>query len=128
MTPIQPEGFLHRAPRPLILWAGVVCVLLGVIGFAFFLFRVGTAIADAYERAAQTGQNVPDMGGGIGPLLTAVAGFIACLWPIVQGMSQRHTERMDQQARGQVAPPFPPSQPSEPPDDVGGPRPWQNRE
>lgn len=124
----QPEGFLHRAPRPLILWGGVLVVALGAVGFAIFLFRIGTAIADAYERAAQTGQNVPDMGGGIAALLTAVAGFLATLWPVVQGMSQRHTERMDQQARGQVAPPFPPSPPSGPPDDVGGPRPWQNQQ
>ena len=124
----QPDGFLHRAPRPLILWGGVLVVALGAVGFAIFLFRIGTAIADAYERAAQTGQNVLDMGGGIAALLTAVAGFLATLWPVVQGMSQRHTERMDQQARGQVAPPFPPSPPSGPPDDVGGPRPWQNQQ
>ena len=119
----RPEGWMHRAPRPMILWAGAVCALLGVIGFAFFLFRVGTAIADAYERAAQTGQSVPDMGGGIGPLLTAVGGFIACLWPIVQAMSQRHAERMDQQARG-TAPgvPFDPSPPSIGPS-PDGPRP-----
>lgn len=124
----RPEGWMHRAPRPLILWAGVLCAMLGVVGFAVFLFRIGTAIADAYERAAETGQNVPDMGGGIGPLLTAVAGFIACLWPIVQGMSQRHRERLDQQARGQApAGPFVPSPPSgPPPDDVSGPRPGEN--
>ena len=115
MAAVSQEGFLQRAPRPLILWGGVLLVVLGAVGFAIFLFRIGTAIADAYERAAHTGQNVPDMGGGIGPLLTAVGGFIACLWPVVQAMSQRDTERMDQQARGQVAPPFPPSPPSMPP-------------
>lgn len=115
----RPEGWVHRGARPAILWAGALCVLLGVIGFSVFLFRIGTAIADAYERAAQTGQNVPDMGGGIGPLLTAVAGFIACLWPIVQGMSQRHRERMDQQARGTAPGPF-----ASPPE--GGPRPQED--
>ena len=122
----RPEGWLHRSPRPLILWGGVVLVVLGAIGFSVFLYRIGTAVADAYERAATTGQNVPDMGGGIAALLTAVAGFLATLWPIVQGMQQRHVERMDQQARGQVAPPFDPSPPSEP--DWDGPRPGENRQ
>lgn len=122
----QREGWLHRSPRPLILWGGVLLVVLGALGFSVFLFRIGTAIADAYERAAQTGQPVPEMGGGIAALLTAVAGFAATLWPIVQGMQQRHAERMDQQARGSAPPPFPPSQPSEP--DYDGPRPGENHQ
>jgi hypothetical protein len=57
------------------------------------------------------------MDGGLASLLTAIGAFIATIGPFVwQIASQRHKERMDQQARG-TAPqaPFAPSPPSAPP-------------
>lgn len=118
------EGFLHRAPRPLILWGGVLLVVLGALGFAAFLYRIGTAIADAYERAAETGSDVPNMDGGLPALITAVVGFLGMVMPyVMQAMSQRHSERRDQIARGSAPGPFsqpPPSMPSSPDHPDGG--------
>jgi hypothetical protein len=121
-----PEGPLHRAPRPVMLWAGAALCALAVCGFALFLYRVANAVAIAYERAAETAMPVPDMSGGLPALLMAVGSFLAACFPIWQAMTARHRERMDQQARGQVAPPFVPSPPSGAHDDVSGPRPWEN--
>lgn len=123
MAVTQPEGFMHRAPRPLILWGGVLLVVLGAVGFAAFLYRIGTAIADAYERAAQTGADVPNMDGGLPALITAVVGFLGMVMPyVMQAMSQRHSERRDQIARGSAPVPFPQPAPSSEPS-VDGPRP-----
>lgn len=105
---MKPEGPLHRAPRPLILWCGVALVLFSVLGLGAFLFRVGGAIAAAFERSAQTGAPVPDMTGGLPALISALVGLIVGLWPVVQAMNQRHVERRDQIARGGAPPdPFP---------------------
>ena len=114
----RPEGWMHRAPRPLIMWGGVALVAVAVIAVALFLGRIGGAIALAFERSATSGQPVPDMSGGLPALLSVVGPLlgsaVAFIW---RGMSQRHRERMDQQARGQWPGPFD-SSPAE-----GGPRP-----
>lgn len=104
---MKPEGAFHRAPRPLILWVGVALVAGGTI----FVLAVLAAIAMGFWATAAKGQGVPDMSGGLGVLAGAIASVGAF---VAQVLSQRHKERMDQQARG-VAPnaPFVPTPPSE---------------
>lgn len=108
---------MHRAPRPLVMWLAVLtvaCVL------AFFV-GVGSAIVVAFNRAATTGQPVPDMSGGLAAVLTGLAALLPALAQFWQIFNQRHVERRDQISRGQVpAGPFD-SSPAE-----GGPRPQEN--
>lgn len=120
MTTPRPEGWLHKSPRPLMMWVAVVAAILVV---AFFV-GIGFAILSAFNRAASTGQPVPDMSGGLAAVATGLAALLPALAQFWQVFNQRHVERMDQQARGSAPPPFPPSQPS----DVDGPRPWQNQQ
>ena len=111
----RPEGWLHRGPRPFLMWLAVIaCVLV----LAFFV-TIGFSIAHAFQRAAETGQPVPDMSGGLAAVATGLAALLPALAQFWQVFNQRHVERMDQQSRG-AAPtvPFdpapPPSRPSEP--------------
>lgn len=89
----RPEGAFHRAPRPLILWAGALLVIGGTV----FVLVVLAAIALGFWLTAAKGQGVPDLSGGLGVIGGA---FVAVGTFIAQVLSQRHRERMDQQARG----------------------------
>ena len=119
--------FLDRIGRPLLRLVGVAfaCVVV------WFFIRIMSAIVYAFDKAAETGQSVPDMSGGMSGIISAMAVAIPAVGAFIVDQFTRHRERMDQQARG-TAPnrPFPPSAPSAPPSppDLEGPRPWQNRE
>lgn len=125
MTAPRTEGWLHRGPRPFLMWLAVAaCVLV----LAFFV-GVGVAVLTAFQRAAEEGRPVPDMSGGIGAIAPALAVLLPALAQFFQVFNQRHVERMDQQARGSAPGlPFDPSPPSGPPPDVLGPRPWENQQ
>ncbi len=124
----RPEGWVHRGPRPLLMWLAVMaCVLV----LSFFV-GIGFAILTAFNRAAETSQPIPDMSGELAAVAAGLAALLPALGQFFQVFNQRHVERMDQQARG-TAPgvPFDPSAPYAPPStppDIEGPRPWQNRE
>lgn len=111
----QPEGAFHRAPRPLILWAGALLV----IGGTLFALAILAAIALGFWKTAAEGRPVPDLSGGLGVLAGAFATVGGFIWQV---LSQRHRERMDQQARG-TAPnvPFDSSPPFEGVNPHGGP-------
>lgn len=118
MTAPRPEGWVHRGPRPLILWGGFILVLLAVTGFGIFLWRYLDAVATAAEHSAHSGTAMPDMTGGIPALLSAAAAALATAMPIILNtLTARNRERRDQIALGGAPPPFDPS-PAE-----GGPRP-----
>lgn len=102
MTPPNREGWLHRAPRPIVMWLAVTMVVLVL---AFFV-AIGTAIATAFQRAAETGQPVPDMSGGLAAVLTGLAALLPALASFWQIFNQRHVERRDTIARGGGPPPF----------------------
>lgn len=107
-------SFWRRAPRVLMMWLGVLCVLMVIV----FFVGIGVSILRVYEEAGATFQPVPDMSGGISAIITAIAAAIPALLGAAQVFSQRHTERMDQQARGlpvDGTAPFPSS-----PDSGGG--------
>ena len=117
-------SFWRRAPRVLMMWLGVLCALMVIT----FFVGIGVAILNVYEHAAETFQPVPDMSGGIGAIIAAIATAITALVGAAQVFHQRHRERLDQQARGlpiDGASPFPSPASSEAPSDLG-PRPWQN--
>lgn len=116
------EGWGRRAPRPLYLWIGVAVAVIAGIGLAVFLYRVGNAIATAFERSATEGHSVPDMTGGLPALITAIVGFLSVILPqVLSALTARNRERRDQIARGVNLPPFASSAPAE-----GGPRPQEN--
>lgn len=114
---IPQEGAFHRAPRPLMGWTGftlaAVCVL--------FLLALAGIVLFAMARWA-TGQHV-DLAGFAAVLGAAVPAGAYVAQMAQTWMNARHTERMDQQARG-AAPevPFVPSTPL-PPSPENGPRP-----
>lgn len=102
----RPEGWMHRSPRPLMMWLAVIaCVLV----LAFFAF-IGAAIVLAFNKAAETGQPVPDMSGGLAAVATGLAALLPALAQFWQVFNQRHIERRDQIARGQAPGPFDPAQ------------------
>lgn len=106
----------RRWPRPLMMFLAVVTAMLLV---AFFI-GIGSAILKVYDRAATEFQPVPDMSGGIGAILGAIALLLPAIVQFMQVFSQYGRERLDQQARG-IPPsgvPFP--QPPEPPGQGGG--------
>lgn len=116
--------FWRRAPRVLMMWLGVLCALFVIV----FFVGIGVAILRVYEQAGETFQPVPDMSGGISAIITAIAAAIPALLGAAQVFSQRHNERMDQQARGLPVDgtnPFPQSPVSS---EAEGPRPWQNQQ
>lgn len=106
----RPEGWLHRSPRPLLMWCAVLMVVLVLL----FFIGVGLAILTAFQRAAETGQPVPDMSGGLAAVLTGLAALLPALGTFFQIFNQRHVERRDQISRGQAPGPFAPAPPSEP--------------
>ncbi len=117
-----PDGAFHRAPRPLIMWVGVLLVAGGTV----FVLVIMAAIALGFWKTAAQGQGVPDLSGGLGVLAGAVATVGTFIFQV---LGQRHSERRDEIARG-TAPnsPFAPAPPSAPPDDVSGPRPGENHQ
>lgn len=117
-------SFWRRAPRVMVMWLGVACVLL----LAAFFVAIGAAIVRVFDRAATDMVAVPDMSGGIGAIIMAVAALLPALMPFLQVFHQRHRERMDQQARGlpiDGTTPFPSPASSGAAEDIE-PRPWQN--
>ena len=83
------DGAFHRAPRPLIGWAGVVLVTICTL----FVTVVLAAIGIGFWLTAARGQPVPDFTGGLAVLITALApacGFIG------QWMHTRSRERRDE--------------------------------
>ena len=116
MTPPQRESWLHRAPRPLVMWLAVIMVVCVLV----FFVAIGTAIATAFNRAAETGQPVPDMSGGIAAVMTGLAALLPALASFWQIFNQRHTERRDEIARGGAPGPFPPGAQSPEPSPTGG--------
>lgn len=107
MTP--PEGAFHRAPRPLIGWGGVALIVVCLM----FLFAVAAIALYALWRWAN-GQAV-DLT-GFAALVGAAVPAGAAIWSLVRNfIITRHTERMDQQARG-TAPSVPFAPPAPPPE------------
>lgn len=112
MTYLPREGWVHRAPRPLMMWLAVLCVMLVLL----FFVGIGSAILIAFQKAAETGANVPDMSGGLSAVLTGLAALLPALATFWQVFNQRHVERRDQIARGGgPESPFAPSPSSEAP-------------
>lgn len=111
------EGAFHRAPRPLMMWLAVIACMLVLTFFAF----IGAAIVLAFNRAAETGQPVPDMSGGLAAVATGLAALLPALAQFWQVFNQRHIERRDQIARGQAPVPFDSSPPFEGVNPHGGP-------
>lgn len=111
---MRDDGWLHRGPRPFLMWLAVVMVVLVLL----FFVGVGAAILTAFNRAAESGQPVPDMSGGLAAVLTGMAALLPALASFWQIFNQRHIERRDTIARGQAPGPFD----SSPPD---GPRPQE---
>lgn len=110
----QPRvDLLDRIGRPLLR----ICGVLFVVVVIWFVVRIMGAIVIAYDRAAETGQPVPSMDGGLAGILGVIASSLPVLIPLVFDQITRHRERMDQQARGQAPGPFSSSPPE------GGPRP-----
>lgn len=121
MTEIRPEGWVHRGPRPLLLWLGVALAVVAIIGVAAFLYRIGNAIALSYEHAATNGQAVPDMSGGLPALITAIVGFLSMVMPqVLNALTARNRQRIEEVRRGTAPPPFASSPPE------GGPRPQED--
>lgn len=112
MSGPRPEGWGHRAPRPLLMWLAVAACFLVIL----FFMGIGVAILTAFNRAAAAGAPVPDMSGGLAAIASALAVLLPALAQFWQVFNQRHVERMDQQARG-TAPnaPFDRSPPSQEP-------------
>lgn len=100
------------------MWATVALVSALVL----FVMAVLAAIATGFWLTAGRGQGVPNLTGGLGDFGALIAALLGAggLGGLIFG--QRHRERMDQQARGQVAPPFVPAEPL-PPSPDGAPRP-----
>ena len=104
----RDDGAFHRAPRPLIGWAGVLLIVICVL----FVGAIAAAIAVGFWLTAARGNGVPDMTGGLAVLLPAVA----TAWGMVaQWMHTRSAERREEIRAGSVAPPFPQPAPSAPP-------------
>lgn len=85
-----------RWPRPLVMFGAVVC---GMLLTVFFLV-IGFAIARVYLRASEMMVPVPDMGGGIAAIISAVGLLIPVMLQAAQVFNQYSRERLDQQARG----------------------------
>lgn len=117
MTTPPRESWLHRAPRPLVMWLAVVMVVCVLV----FFIAIGAAIVTAFNRAATTGAPVPDMSGGLAAVLTGLAALLPALASFWQIFNQRHIERRDTIAHGGGQPPFAPSPPSGPPPDARAP-------
>jgi hypothetical protein len=118
--------FLDRIGRPLTRLAVMVLVL----AVTWVFIRLGAAMAAGFDRWS-AGEGV-DLN-GLGAALGGAAALLGVLMPfIVSLFRDRRMERVEQIRAGQTpAPPFgpAPSAPySPPPDDLEGPRPWQNRE
>lgn len=108
------EGWMHRAPRPAMGWGGVALVIACLV----FLVLLAVPILRAVNRWAD-GQPV-DMT-GFAAVIGAAVPALAAIWDFVRRfMTDRHVERLDQQMRGQVPPPFGYPAPPE-----GGPRPQE---
>ena len=105
MTPPRPEGWMHRAPRPLVMWLAVLMVFLVLM----FFIGVGSAIVLAFQKAAEAGNSVPDMSGGLAAVLTGMAALLPALASFWQIFNQRHIERRDEIARGSAPSPFDPA-------------------
>lgn len=110
------EGWLHRAPRPLVMWLAVTTILMVLL----FFIGIGTAIVTAFQKAAANGTSVPDMSGGLAAVMAGLAALLPALASFWQVFNQRHIERRDQIARGGGPPPFDSSPLGPSPD---GPRP-----
>jgi hypothetical protein len=109
---------LHRAPRPLMGWGGIVLV----VACLCFLVLLAIPILRAVNRWAD-GEPVDLM--GFAAVIGAAVPALGAIWDFVRRfMTDRHVERMDQQARG-TAPesPFAPLPPSVPRSPDGGARP-----
>lgn len=104
-------NWFWRLPRPLMMWLAIIVIVLIIL----FFVGIGTAIVYAYQQAALESRSVPDMSGGIAAIISSLGVLIPALASAAQVFSQRHRERMDQQARGlpiDGARPFPQSEPS----------------
>lgn len=119
--------FLDRIGRPLSRLSSTFLML----GVTYFFFVFANAAAAGLNRWAR-GEPV-DMH-GLAAVLTAASALLGVLMVhIVSLFRDRRIERVEQIRAGGSAPanpsqaPWAPSQPSLP-DDLEGPRPWQNRE
>lgn len=89
----KPEGALHRAPRPLIMWSAVILIA----GVTVFILVVLTALAVGIWLTAGKGNEPLNLTGTVGVIFGGIASIGPFIWQV---LSQRHRERMDQQARG----------------------------
>lgn len=99
-------SLFQRAPRPMILWAAVVLV----IGVTIFILVVLAALAVGVWMTAGQGHEPINLINTLGVIATGVASIGPFIWQV---LTARHTERLDQQARG-LPPsgvPFPQSPP-----------------
>lgn len=101
---------LQRGPRPLIGWGGILLLIACLV----FLVLLAIPILRAVNRWAD-GQPVDLM--GFAAVVGAAVPALGAIWDFVRRfLTDRHVERMDQQARG-LPPggaPFAPAPPSSP--------------
>lgn len=84
----------QRAPRPLIGWGGIILL----VACLAFLVLLAIPILRAVNRWAD-GQPVDFM--GFAAVIGAAVPALGAIWDFVRRyMTDRHAERMDQQARG----------------------------
>ena len=101
---------IDRLGRPLLRLCGVAFVVMLLVMVA----RIGNAVVTAFERAAETGQPVPNMSGGMDGILSGLALAVPAIGAFIIDQITRHRERTRQIDRGE-APGRNPSQPPSPP-------------
>lgn len=108
MSPVPSEGWVHRAPRPLMGWGGVLLIVVCLL----FLVVLAAIATFAMWRWAN-GQPIDLM--GFAAVLGQATAAGAAIWSLVKRfMIGREMQRADEIRTGQSVPPFVPPPPSSP--------------
>lgn len=109
-------NWIDRIGRPVFIRIMLPLALVWLAWEVVDIFRA------AARRAIETGQPIPDLTGGLAPIILSIVSMVG---PVLLDQVTRHRERRDQIARGEAPGPF--GQAPLPPDDTLGPRPEENR-
>lgn len=91
------------------------------VALVWLCWEIVDIFLDAARRAIETGTPIPDLTGGLAPIILSIVSMVG---PVMIDQFTRHRERTHQIARGEAPGPFGPSPP--PVDDLAGPRPGEN--